>query len=116
MQNKYLIIYRSKAMSKWIILNVKVKEKSSLFGARLFAGANPRWKKQNNIPNIGLIVAPSVQESRGMVQRKYFSLEVVGEERTEKTLDRVWRIDHTVYESYTALSIICMRRRKSDGR
>lgn len=28
--------------------------------------------KQNNIPNIGLIVAPSVRESRGMVQRKVF--------------------------------------------
>lgn len=53
-------------------------------------------KQQNNIPNIGLIVAPSVQESRGMVQRKYFSLEGVGEERTEKTLERVTYISYSI--------------------
>lgn len=28
--------------------------------------------EKNNIPYIGFIVAPSVQESRGMVERKHF--------------------------------------------
>lgn len=48
----------------------KIKTKAS-FCSRDFS-LEPKPRKKNNIPNIGLIVAPSVQESRGMVERKHF--------------------------------------------
>lgn len=71
---------------------------------------------RNNIPNIGLIVAPSVQESSGMVKRKHFVRKEKGRrtEHREKSVESVTYIYHTVYETYTAFSYICMRRGACD--